>query len=451
MNKYGYASEGESFSIADPHEAWVMEIIGKGEYELGAVWVAMKLPDGAVCAHANQARITTFPLNDKENCLYASDTITFAKKIGIYEGDDSSFSFSDVYDPVTFGGARFCEARVWSFFGSLMGSEWASAYAGYAMGTNLTNRMPLFVVPPDGAKVSVQQTMQYMRSHYENSVLDMAGQSFSDVGAVDAATPFRGHPLTWSSSVDPTTGQPLTDGSVLSFLHERPIATPQTGWNFVAQSRSWMPRQLAGLLWFGVDDSSTTVRFPIYGSATKVPPSFAGQGAQDGVTPPVMSFSMHTAFGVFNLVANWAYPRWNLLYPELLQEITRRESAYLLAVEQLDVAAVQVLNQQGVAAAVQLVTDYSVAAGDQLVRDWGDLFGELFVRFRDGYVVAKADSKVSPACGCDPSGAGAPQQWYDRIVQENGQHYLYDDSEDEVAMAKRKFRPVSKVQLLARR
>lgn len=206
-----------------------MEIIGKGEYELGAVWVARKVPEGYISGHANQARITTFPLNNSDDTLYAADVISFARKIGVYPADskDEDFSFSDVYDPVTFSGARFCEARVWSMFGSVLGESWAAQYLDYAQGYNLANRMPLFVKPT--SKLSVAQVMQIMRSHYENTPLDMSGQQFSDVGAVYSATPVRTHPLSWSSSAG------SKDGVAEGYFNERPIATQQTGWNFVAQ------------------------------------------------------------------------------------------------------------------------------------------------------------------------------------------------------------------------
>jgi dipeptidase len=173
VTDYGYASTGESFSIADQNELWHMELIGKGRKEKGAVWVARKVPDGYVSGHANQARITTFPLNDPENCLYSPDVISFARKYDLYEGADEDFSFSDIYDPVTFEGARFCEARVWSFFSTIMGQEWSDQYLDYAQGYNLTNRMPLFVKP--AAKLSPQDVMQSMRSHYEGTALDNSG------------------------------------------------------------------------------------------------------------------------------------------------------------------------------------------------------------------------------------------------------------------------------------
>ena len=254
MATYGYASEGESFSIADPNEVWVMEIIGKGKNELGAVWVARKIPDGYVSGHANQARITTFPLHSPDECIYAEDVVTFAQEKGYYPETAAAedFSFSDVYDPVTFEGARFCEARVWSFFGNITSKAWADSYEDYALGYNLTNRMPLWVEPTK--KLSLEDVQNHMRNHFENTALTMA----EDVGAEGYASPYRSHPLTWENG-----GK--------TYINERPIGTQQTGWNFVAQLRSSMPRQFSGILWFGVDDAATTARFPVYGCATSTP------------------------------------------------------------------------------------------------------------------------------------------------------------------------------------
>jgi dipeptidase len=220
MAENGYASEGESFSIGDQNEVWIMEIIGKGNYEKGAVWVAQRVPAGYITAHANQARITTFPLNDPENCLYSPDVVSFARKIGIYPENqpDSEFSFSDIYDAVTFDGARFCEARVWSIFSAVMGQDWSNEYLDYAQGQNLTHRMPLFVKPANGKKVSLSDTMEYMRSHYENSALDMSGNSFSDVGAVTYSI-YRAHPISWTSTVQPDGTQGTTP---IGYIHERP-------------------------------------------------------------------------------------------------------------------------------------------------------------------------------------------------------------------------------------
>eukprot|EP01035_Chromulina_nebulosa_P021442 gene21442-27775_t len=438
MSTYGYASEGESFSIADDNEAWIMEIIGKGEYELGAVWVAKKVPAGYVCAHANQARITTFPLDDPENCLYSSDVITFAKSIGLYPEDsfDSDFSFSDVYDPVTFSGARFCDARVWSFYSTLLGEDWSNQYLDYAQGYNLTNRLPLFVKPNN--KISLADMMSYMRNHYENTLLDMSGIEFEDIGAVYSSSPYRAHPLTWTAT-DPDTL------ATRQYLNERPIATQQTGWNFISQTRKYMPTELKGLLWFGVDDSATTVRFPIYGSATEIPASFAGSGAQDGVTPPMMTFSVDSAFYVFNLVANWAYSRWDLIYPVVLETILSRESQYRELVTKIDATALAIYKNEGSAKAIQYVTNYSNAIGNDLVKEWFTFFGQLFVGFRDGYVIS--ENTNNPSCGCNSNTGSYPQTWYNKIVEDTGDHYLVPDSKPPKSVHK----PINKLDLLKRK
>jgi dipeptidase len=197
VENYGYASTGESFSIADQSELWYLELIGKGRHAKGAVWVARKVPEGYVTGHANQARITTFPMDDPENCLYSPDVVSFARDIGLYNGSDAEFSFSDIYDPVTFDGARFCEARVWSYFSHIMGQAWSDQYLNYAMGYNLTNRMPLWVKP--AGKISPQDVMQGMRNHYEGTALDNAGTEFPDVGAESAHRPMRSGSLYWST------------------------------------------------------------------------------------------------------------------------------------------------------------------------------------------------------------------------------------------------------------
>jgi len=271
-----------------------------------------------------------------------------------------------------------------------------------------------------------------MRSHFEGTALDMTGASFPDVGASNSQNPFRTHPLTWSSK-----GR--------DYLHERPIATEQTGWNFVGQSRSYMPRELSGVLWFGVDDSSTTVHFPIYGSATEVPEGFAGKGAQDGVVPPLMTFDMNSAFYAFNLVANWAYSRWDIIYPDVLAAILAREHMYFCSLADIDVRALTAYSEVNPAAAVALVTEFSTEIGNQLVKDWGAFFGELFVKYRDGYkIVANPESK---SCGCSVKSAGYPQEWLDRIVLDTNDHYLYDPKK--TTAEKKKFQPQSKLDLLA--
>jgi dipeptidase len=277
--------------------------------------------------------------------------------------------------------------------------------------------------------------MQHMRNHYENTPLAMDGTQFSDVGAIYASVPVRAHPLTWSSGGN-------------SYLNERPIATQQTGWNFVSQSRSWTPSELSGLLWFGVDDSGTTVRFPIYGSASQVPEAFAGKGAQDGVTPPVMKFSMDRAFDVFNLVANWVYSRWDLMYPDLMSRVNTIEQEYFQQVEDMDRQATEVSQKEGSKAAIELVTSFSVNLGNDLVKRWMNFFGELFVKYRDGYVIT--ESANSPACGCSVSNGAYPQNWYDRIALETGDHYLVP-TEAALKSTPAHLRPVDKLSVLSKR
>ena len=272
VEKYGYYSSGESFSIADPNEVWIMEMIGKGEGEKGAVWVARKVPDGMVSAHANQARIQTFPLNDPENCIYSKDVISFAKKKKWYKGKDKNFSFSDTYAPVDFGSARFCEARVWAMFRRV--NSQMEKYADYAKGENLSNRMPLWIKPDK--KVSVQELMNLMRDHYEGTDLDMS----KDMGAGPFQCPYRWRPLTWKAN-----GK--------THFNERATSTQQTGFSFVAQCRKNLPNHIGGILWFGLDDTYSTVYAPRYCGITEVPETFAeGNGK-------MMEFTMNSAFWIF--------------------------------------------------------------------------------------------------------------------------------------------------------
>lgn len=422
MATNGYASEGESFSIGDPNEVWIMELIGKGAYEMGAVWVARRVPDGYITGHANQARITTFPMDDPDNCIYSPDVVSFARSIGLYpasheEASDADFSFSDVYDAVTFSGARFCEARVWTFFSAIMGPDFASQYQDYAQGYNLTNRMPLWVQPPAAHSLSLANVSQFMRDHYENTWFDMTGTREPDAGAMDWMSPQRIHPLTWSYNG-------------LGYVNERPIATQQTGWNFVAQSRANVAAPLAGLLWFGVDDSSTTVHFPIYGSATRVPLAFAGQGAQDGVTTPILEFSMDNAFSVFNLMANWVYQRWDAMYPEVYDKILAIETGYAASIVALEKEATDLLKKDNnnIDIVIELLTAFSETTGNALVKEWGAFFGSIFMKYRDGYVITPNPEMA--ACGCDVGSAPYSNQWYGRIVTDTGDRYLDPTSVD---------------------
>ncbi len=389
--EYGYYSSGESFSISDANEVWIMEMIGKGAGNKGAVWVAMRIPDGYISGHANQARITTFPLNDPENCIYAADVITFARQKGYYQGEDKDFSFSDTYAPVDFGGARFCDARVWSGFNKVC--QGMDKYLDYALGHNLKNRMPLWVKPD--RKLSVHDVAEMMRDHYEGTPMDMN----QDVGAGPYKCPYRWRPMTWS-----------VDG--VQYLHERAISTQQTGFSFVTQSRSWLPDAIGGIIWFGVDDTYSTVYSPIYTSITKVPEAYAeGNGS-------MMEFSETSGFWVFNQVSNFAYTRYSDMIPEIRKKQAEMESAFFKEVPEIDKQALE-LHKKSPAKAVSFLTDYSVKAGNSTVAQWKAFYAYLFTKYMDGNIKTPVAGEKFPAV--KQPGYGDDWEWL--IIKETRNRY----------------------------
>jgi len=392
--QYGYYSEGESFSLADTNEVWVFEMIGKGKGEVGAVWVALRIPDGYICSHANQARIRTFPLNDPDNCMYSSDVISFAKRKGYYPNDapDYLFSFSDIYDPVTPDGARFCEARVWSFFNHV--NSGMDRYLDYAQGKNVTNRMPLWIRPDN--KISLNDTFTYMRDFYANTWFEFR----YDVGAEAAQRPIRWRPLTW------TVGNQ-------EYVNERAISTQQTGFSFVAQLRPNYPAPIGGILWFGVDDSALALHVPMYCGMTKVPHSYS-EGNGD-----MMTFSFNSAFWVFNLLNNYVYTRYNLVYPEVLQKIVSYENNFLQTISSIDTAALKLWNDGKKSQALGYITDYSVKQGDKVVSDWLVFWQSLFVKYMDGNRKFKNPNGGMPIVEFP----GYGDTWYQRVAKETGDRY----------------------------
>ena len=348
-NTYGYASSGESFSIADTNEAWIMELIGKGEDDKGIVWVARRIPDGYVCAHANQARITTFPLNDKENCLYAPDVITFARKKGYFSGKDEEFSFCDAYAPLDFGAMRGCEARVWAFFRSI--ADGMEQYEDFAMGYNKDNRMPLWVKP--SKKISPKQVFDGMRDHYEGTKMDMT----KDLGAGGHGLPYRWRPMSWKV-VDKT------------YVNERAIATQQTGFWVVGQARPGK----TGILWFGVDDAATSCLTPIYCNTTKAPECMAeGNGSMLEYTPT-------SAFWLFNRVTNFAYMRYDMMSADIRKVVDKWENEMLKEVEKIDAKAAQMSAK----AQKKYLTEYSCATAQTLFENWSRLDKYLLLKYMDG-------------------------------------------------------------------
>lgn len=407
VEEYGYYSSGESFSIADPHEVWILEMIGKGEGDKGAIWVALRVPDGYVSGHANQARIRTFPLADGRRSItsqqfdliedpavevvYAHDVISFARAKGWFEGADETFSFSDTYAPVDFGGARFCEARVWSIFRQL--HDGMDRHLDYALGQDLTNRMPLWIEP--NRKISVADMMAFMRDTYEGTPLDMS----RDVGAGPFAKPYRWRPLTWTVDDE-------------KYCHERAVATQQTGFVFVSQSRGWLPDPIGGILWFGVDDAKSTVFVPMYGSITRTPHTFAvGNG-------DMMTWSEDSAFWIFNQVANLAYTRYNAIIADIQvvqQELENKFQTYTPAIDR---AAVE-LYQVNPDLAVEFLTEYCVKQGDDTARRWRDLYRQLFVKYMDGNVKSPEPGKRDPKV----EWPGYGEAWLRRIVDGSGDHF----------------------------
>jgi dipeptidase len=372
MAEYGYASSGESFSISDPNEVWIMEMVAKGKpevvkdkkgkssvkYNKGAVWVAIRIPDGYISGHANHARITTFPLNDPENCMYAPDVVSFAREKGLYTGEDKDFSFSDTYAPLDFGGARFCEARVWSGFNKV--AKGMDKYLDYAKGENLHNRMPLYIKPDH--KLTLTDVYGLMRDYYQGTELDMT----KDAGAGAYNCIVRWRPLTWK-----------VDG--VDYFNERAISTQQTGFVFVAQSRSYVPSPLGGILWFGVDDTYTTVFTPMYTCMTRVPETFAeGNGS-------MMEYSDNAAFWVFNQVSNFAYTRYSDMIGDIQKKQSELENNYIAMVPAIDKVALE-MYRTNPAKAVQFLTDFSVTQGNNTVHEWKKLYGFLFTKYMDGNI-----------------------------------------------------------------
>jgi dipeptidase len=360
---HGYASSGESFSIADKDEAWIMELQSKGKFGKGIVWVARRIPDGMICAHANHPRITQFPRNDPENCLYSSDVVTFARENGFYEGTDADFSFSDVYAPLDFSGARGCEARVWSFFNRF--ADGMEVYTDYAMGHNLTNRMPLWVAPRE--KISPKQVFDMMRDHYEGTPMDMT----RDIGAGGHNLPYRWRPMDWTvEGVNDENGQPV------HFLNERAIATQQTGFWFVGQSRANVPAPATGILWFGTDDAATSPLTPIYSASTEVPWCFStGNGS-------MVEYSDTSMFWLTTRIANFAYLRYDVIGGEVRARIDEWENNQLKRVGGID-AAVAAMKP---AKARAMLTSFSVTTAGELFDTWSVLDKYLLVKYMDGNV-----------------------------------------------------------------
>ena len=397
--QYGYNSEGETFTICDPNEAWIMEMIGKGPGRTGAVWVAIRIPDDAICAHANQSRITTFDQKDKKNVLYSKDVIKFAREKGFFDGKDKDFSFNDAYAYPDFSGRRYCEARVWSFFNHF--SNDMDRYLPYAMGkVKEAEPMPLWIIP--NKKVSLQDIQDCMRDHYEGTPFSLD----SDIGGGIWQMPYRPTPLSFK-----------VDGK--EYFNERPTSTQQTGFSYIAQLRGWLPRQIGGILWFGNDDGNMVAYTPVYCSAIRQPECYNTPGA-DAVT-----FSDKNAFWVCNWVSNMVYPRYSSMFPSLKAVRDSLEQSYFKEVPTVDLKAQQLLASSE-KQAVDYLTDYTCKKGDEMICRWRQLAIYLIVKFNDMAEKKEVNGRfeVTPEGVSKVVRPGYPEATARKIAEQTGDRYV---------------------------
>jgi len=387
--EYGYASTGETFSLADPNETWIMEMIGPGPGGKGAVWVARKIPDGAICAHANMARIGTFPTNDPDNCIYSKNVISLAIKKGYYNPKSGKpFSFREAYDVVDAQKLRYCASRVWSIFRrsapSLnLSSDFNRAVPG-------ADPYPLWIIPDH--KLSVHDVMMLMRDHYEGTAFDMT----KGLDAGPFHTPNRWRPITWT-----------VNGK--EYAWERPVSTQQTAYSFVSQARSWLPDAIGGVLWYGMDDTYTTCYVPLYCNINEVPKSFAEGSMQ--------KFGWNSAWWVFNFVANIA----NLKYDYMIKDIRKVQKELegnLLAIQPVIETTALALYKTDPELMDNFLTDYCVSHAENIVERWKQLGEYLLTKYNDGYVKDKKGR---------PQPVGYPEDWLIKVIQSDGDHFSLPD------------------------
>lgn len=400
INDYGYESTGETFTIADKNEAWIMEMIGKGPGSKGAVWVAVRIPDDCICAHANQSRIHKFPLNDPENCLYAKDVIAFARQKGYFKGNDADFDFCKAYDPIDFGGMRFCEARVWSFFRKYDPSM--ERYLDYAEGKNPENVLPLYIKPDK--KLSVQDVQAANRDHYEGTPLE----NTKDITSGPYESPYRPSPLTYT-----------VKGKAC--FNERFTSSAQTAMTQVAQMRAALPDAVGGILWFGLDDPMMTAYTPMYCCAEKVPDCYAEKNATS------LKFNWKSSFWVYNWVAEMVYPRYCQMIGDVVKGREKIESAFFHNQGKTEKQAMALYDADP-DKAKEFLTDYSVNSAMNTMEEWKGLGTYLIVRYND-QTVRPVDGKgqftrTKYGLGSRVTRVGYPEQYTRFMLKQTGDRYL---------------------------
>lgn len=401
-NTYGYNSEGETFTICDPNEAWIMEMMGKGPGSKGVVWVALRIPDNAVCAHANQSRIGKFNMKDKKNVMYAKDVVSFARSKGWYQGRDADFSWKMAYAKPDFSGRRFCDARAWALLNHFYDM---SPYLDWALGKDPNAKdMPLWVVP--NKKVSVQDVENVMRDHYEGTPLSVADGS--DIGGGIWEMPYRPTPLMYK-----------VDGK--QYFNERPVSTQQSGFVFVSQMRSWLPREIGGVFWFANDDANMAAFTPVYCSMTERPECYNTPGVD------AVHFSKKNAYWVCNMTSNMVYPRYSLMFPTLKEVRDSLDNSYFAAQAGVEKKA-QELYAQNPQAAVKYLNGYSVEKAQQMLARWNQLFEFMVVKYND-MIIKPTDKngtfkKTPYGLGATPVRPGYPEKFAKQLVKQSGDKFL---------------------------